>query len=103
MMAMLNETDYARRMKHKSKENTVVKSKTTEKPLHGQYLNRLNHQDVDGIETNRWLPTSGVKSELKSLSLQLKTNVYKFYYYRHKIINEGTIQNSHPPSYLRLS
>ena len=64
---MLNETaiDYAKRIKKKVKDLALEQLQNIwkEKPLHGQYPKRLNDNDVNEVETNKWLSTSGLKSE----------------------------------------
>ena len=84
MAIMPNKTtiEYARRIKRKTKDLALEQLQQIwkEKPSHGQYPKRLQ-DDVNEVETKKWLSTSGLKSETKCL----KTNCY-----RHKILKDGT-------------
>ena len=94
MMVMLNEsaTDYASRVRKKERAHSLEKlqNKWAEKPLHGQYSKQLNDQDVDEVETNRWLSTSGLKSETEGFIIAVQDQCLKTNYYRHKILKDGT-------------
>ena len=62
-----------------------MQNKWTEKPLHGQYPKRLNDQDVDEIETNRRLSTSGLKSETEGFIIAAQDQCLKSNHYQHKM------------------
>ena len=91
---MLNETviEYARRIKRKTKDLALEQLQNVwkEKPLHGQYPKRLHDNDVNEIETNKWLSTSGLKSETEGFIIAAQDQCLKTNYYRHKILKDGT-------------
>ena len=93
---MLNETviEYARRIKRKTKDLALEQLQNVwkEKPLHGQYPKRLHDNDVNEIETNKWLSTSGLKSETEGFIIAAQDQCLKTNYYRHKILKDGTNQ-----------
>ena len=94
MAIMVNETaiEYARRIKHKTKDLALeqLQGIWKEKPLHGQYPNRLHDNDVNEIETNKWLSTSGLKSETEGFIIAAQDQCLKTNYYIHKILKDGT-------------
>ena len=80
MATMPSETEieYARRIKRSTKDLALEQKKNLErKALHGQYPKRSHDNDVNEVEANKWLSTSGLKSETEGLSLQLKINAWK--------------------------
>lgn len=58
--------------KNYEKENQgleQMKQRQQEKPLHGQYPERVNKADVDKVNTRRWLQTSVLKAETEGFIL----------------------------------
>ena len=94
MAIMVNETaiEYARRIKHKTKDLALeqLQGVGKDKPLHGQYPKRLHDNDVNEIEINKWLSTSGLKSETEGFIIGAQDQCLKTIYYRHKILKDGT-------------
>ena len=94
MAIIVNETaiEYARRIKHKTKDRALeqLQGIWKEKPLHGQHPKRLHDHDVNEIETNKWLSTSGLKSETERFIIAAQDQCLKTKYYRHKILKDGT-------------
>ena len=84
-------TNYARRTKVKAKQQAQeqLKNNWEEKPLHGKYPRRLNDNDVDQAQTNKWLKTSGLKSETEGFIIAAQDQCIKTNYYRNKILKDG--------------
>ena len=91
---MVNETaiECARRIKHKTKDLALeqLQGILKEKPLYGQYPKRLHDNDVNDIETYKWLSTSGLKSETEEFIIAAQDQCLKTNYCRHKILKDGT-------------
>ena len=85
-------TNYARRVKLKAKHQALeqLKSKWEEKPLHGQYPERIKEKDVDQEQTHRWVSTPGLKSETEGFIIAAQDQCIKTNYYRNRILKDGT-------------
>ena len=61
--------------------------------MHGRYPKRLEEGDVDNIESNQWLRTSGLKPETEGLIIAAQDQSLKTRYLRSKIIKDATDPN----------
>ena len=85
-------TNYARRTRVKAKQHAqeLLKNSWEEKPLHGKYPQRLTDNDVDQIQTNKWLKTTGLNSETEGFIIAAQDQCIKTNYYRSKILKDGS-------------
>ena len=67
-----------------------IKETWKEKPLHGQYLKRIDRADVDKELTHKWLQSSGLKAETEGFVIAAQDQSLATGYYQHKIIKNGT-------------
>lgn len=84
-------TSHAKTVKKKAQEEfrKKLKAKWKEKPMHGQYANRLADGDVDQQQSNKWLKTSGLKSETEGLIIAAQDQAINTKYHQAKIIKNG--------------
>ena len=61
-----------------------------EKPLHGQYPKRLRDNDGNEVEANKWLSTSGLKSEIGGIVIAAQDQYLRANYNGYKILEDGT-------------
>jgi len=82
-------TAYARKIKIRAKLHAQehLQNNWEEKHLHGKYPKRLNDKDVDKLQTNKWLKTSGLKAETEGFVIAAQDQCIKTNYYRNKILN----------------
>jgi len=82
-------------MKKKAQEGLQkqLKAKWKEKEMHGQYAKRLEDGDVDQHQSNKWLKTSGLKSETEGLIIAAQDQAIKTKYLQAKIIKNGSDPN----------
>ena len=60
-----------------------------QKPLHGQYLKRVKRPDIDETETNKWLKSSGLKSETEGLIIAAQDQSLMTKQYQSEMIKNG--------------
>ena len=62
------------------------------KPLHGQYVQKVEKEDIDKELTHKWLQCFGLKAETEGLLIAAQGQSLATRYYQHKIINNGASQ-----------
>lgn len=78
-------------MKKKTKEKALeqMKQRQQEKPLHGQYPERVNKCDVDKVNTRRCLQTSVLKAETEGFILAAQNQTLFTRNFQANIINNS--------------
>ena len=56
------------------------------KPLHGQYVQRVEKEEIDKELTHKWLQSSGLNAETEGLLVAAQDQSLATRYYQHKII-----------------
>jgi hypothetical protein len=84
-------TEKAKRLKEKFKDNLQeqLQSRWESKPLHGQYIARINKADVDKQKRHTWLRGTGLKSETEGLITAAQDQTLATRYYEKKIIGKN--------------
>ena len=59
------------------------------KPLHGQYVQKVEKEDIDKELTHKWLQSSGLKAETEGLLIAVQDHSLAIRYYQNKIIKNG--------------
>ena len=59
------------------------------KPLHRQYLQKVEKEDIGKELTHKWLQSSGLKAETEGLLIAAQDQSLATRYYQHKIIKNG--------------
>ena len=59
------------------------------KPLHGQYVQRVEKEDIDKELTHKWLQSSDVKAETQGLLIAAQDQSLATRHYQHEIIKNG--------------
>ena len=67
-----------------------IKEIWKEKPVHGQYPERIDKADVDKELTHKWLQSSGLKAETEGFIIAAHDQSLATRCYQHKIIKKGT-------------
>lgn len=84
-------TKAAKTCKTEAKEKWIKRTmeKWREKPLHGQYPNRVNEANIDKKMTHRWLYNTGLKGETEGFILAAQDQSLLTKNYQAKIIKTG--------------
>ena len=84
-------TKIVRELKGTAKIQAInnFKARWKGKPFHGQYVQKVEKEDIDKELTHKWLQSSGLKAETEGLLIAAQDQSLATRYYQHKIIKNG--------------
>ena len=83
----------ARKTKHMVKKTFMkeIQNKYTNKPMHGQYAQALESEQIDKKKSIAWLRSAGLKETTESLIIAAQDQTLATNYYGNKILKKALI------------